>query len=54
MNKIDELIVKLCPDGVTYLTIPELFNTRNGYTPSKAKRRVLEWWHYSMVQNGGY
>ena len=32
MTKLDELIQELCPDGVKYLPIPELFITRNGYT----------------------
>lgn len=36
MTKLDEFIQELCPDGVKYLPIPELFITRNGYTPSKA------------------
>ena len=35
MSRLDELIAKLCPDGVEHKTIGELFNTRNGYTPSK-------------------
>ena len=37
MSKLDKMIAKLCPDGVEYKTISELFNTRNGYTPSKAQ-----------------
>ena len=34
MSKIDELLKELCPDGVEWKTIKELFETRNGYTPS--------------------
>lgn len=34
MAKIDELLQELCPDGVEWKTIKELFETRNGYTPS--------------------
>ncbi len=34
MAKIDELLKELCPDGVEWKTIKELFETRNGYTPS--------------------
>ena len=34
MAKIDELLQELCPDGVERKTIKELFETRNGYTPS--------------------
>lgn len=38
MSKLDDLIQKLCPDGVEYKPLSEIFNTRNGYTPSKKKR----------------
>ena len=34
MAKIDELLKELCPDEVEWKTIKELFETRNGYTPS--------------------
>ncbi len=34
MAKIDELLQELCPDRVEWKTIKELFETRNGYTPS--------------------
>ena len=36
MSRLDELIQKLCPNGVEYKTLSDLFNTRNGYTPSKS------------------
>lgn len=42
MSKLEELIQKLCPNGVEYKCISELFNTRNGYTPSKAKKEYWE------------
>ena len=35
MSKIQELINKLCPNGVNYKEIGEIFNVKNGYTPSK-------------------
>jgi len=38
MSKLDDLIQKLCPDGVEYKTLSEVFDTRNGYTPSKKER----------------
>lgn len=37
MSRLDELIQKLCPDGVEYKTIEELCEVQNGYTPSKKK-----------------
>ena len=42
MSKLEELIQKLCPNGVEYKYISELFNTRNGYTPSKTKKEYWE------------
>ena len=35
MSRIDDLIRNLCPDGVEFRTLEEIFETRNGYTPSK-------------------
>lgn len=35
MSRLSELIAELCPDGVEYKTLSELFDIRNGYTPSK-------------------
>ena len=35
MSHIDDLIRDLCPDGVEFRTLEEIFETRNGYTPSK-------------------
>ena len=35
MSRIDSLIRDLCPDGVEVRTLEEIFETRNGYTPSK-------------------
>lgn len=35
MSKLDELIYELCPDGVEYYKLSQLFETKNGYTPSK-------------------
>ena len=36
MNRINELIQKLCPDGVEYKKLEEVFVLKNGYTPSKS------------------
>lgn len=36
MSRIDDLIRDLCPDGVEFRTLEEIFETRNGYTPSKS------------------
>ena len=37
MSKIEDLIEKLCPDGVKYKEINDIFIIKNGYTPSKNK-----------------
>lgn len=46
MSKLDDLIRELCPDGVEYKTIKDLFNTRNGYTPSKNNN---EYWQDGTI-----
>ena len=58
MTKLDELIQELCPDGVKYLPIPELFITRNGYTPSKANSEFWEngtipWFRMEDIRENG-
>lgn len=35
MKNLETLIQKLCPDGVEFRTMEEVFEIRNGYTPSK-------------------
>ena len=35
MSKIDEMIAELCPDGVEFHPLEDVFDMRNGYTPSK-------------------
>ena len=42
MSKLEQLINKLCPDGVDFKTLEEVFNIRNGYTPSKLNQEYWE------------
>ncbi|WP_162970245.1 restriction endonuclease subunit S, partial [Helicobacter pylori] len=35
MNKIEQLLQTLAPDGVGFKMLEEVFEIRNGYTPSK-------------------
>ena len=42
MSKLEELIARLCPDGVEYKELGELFRTKNGYTPSKSNKEYWE------------
>ena len=37
MSKIDEMVKRLCPDGVDFYPLNEVFDLKNGYTPSKKK-----------------
>ena len=58
MTKLDKLIQELCPDGVQFLRIPELFTTRNGYTPSKANSEFWEngtipWFRMEDIRENG-
>lgn len=41
MSKIDDLIAKLCPEGVEFRELGEVFTIRNGYTPSK---KIAKYW----------
>ncbi|MFC2424228.1 MAG: restriction endonuclease subunit S [Fusobacterium polymorphum] len=42
MSRLDELIKELCPNGVEYKKLGEIFNLKNGYTPSKANKEYWE------------
>ena len=58
MSKLDKMIIELCPDGVEYKAISELFNTRNGYTPSKAKKEywingTIPWFRMEDIRENG-
>ena len=59
MSKLKELIAELCPNGVEYIPLKELFNTRNGYTPSKTNKEFWEngtipWFRMEDIrENGG-
>lgn len=59
MNILDELIHRHCPNGVEFLTLSELFDTRNGYTPSRSNKEYWEngtvpWFRMEDIRaNGG-
>lgn len=56
---LEKLIRELCPKGVEYRDLSELFKTKNGYTPSKGNKEVWEngnipWFRMDDIrQNGG-
>ena len=58
MSNLDELIERLCPDGVEYKTLTELFDTKNGYTPSKSKEEywtngTVPWFRMEDIRENG-
>ncbi len=49
---------KYCPDGVEYKELSEIFDIRNGYTPSKAKAEywengVIPWFRMEDIRTNG-
>ena len=42
MSKLDQLIKELCPDGVEFYDLSDIFCTKNGYTPSKKNKSYWE------------
>ena len=59
MSRLAELIAELCPDGVEYRCLDELFATRNGYTPSRSDMSAwdshdIPWFRMEDIrENGG-
>lgn len=58
MSKLEELIQQLCPDGVEYKTLNELFDTKNGYTPSKSnplywENGTIPWFRMEDIRENG-
>ena len=58
MSKLDELIKELCPNGVKYKELGEIFNLKNGYTPSKSNSEYWEngdvnWFRIEDINTNG-
>ena len=59
MNKIEQLLQEHCPNGVEWKPLGEVFETRNGYTPSKANAEfwtngTIPWFRMEDIRaNGG-
>lgn len=59
MSRLEELIATLCPDGVEYKEIQELFTLKNGYTPARSnqsnyKDGIIPWFRMEDIrENGG-
>lgn len=58
MNQIEKLIEELCPNGVEYKPLGEIFKTRNGYTPSKSNASfwsegTIDWFRMEDIRENG-
>lgn len=58
MSKLQELINKLCPNGVEFKPLGEVFEMRNGYTPSKNNPEFWEggtipWFRMDDIRENG-
>lgn len=60
MNKIETLIKELCPNGVEWKVISDVFNIRNGYTPRKnipefwdVKKASIPWFRMEDIRENG-
>ncbi|WEV64534.1 restriction endonuclease subunit S [Bifidobacterium sp. ESL0732] len=59
MSKIDEILEQLCPDGVEYRALADVFETRNGYTPSKKNSEYwtdgsVNWFRMEDIRANGH
>ncbi|WP_081955926.1 restriction endonuclease subunit S [Helicobacter trogontum] len=58
MNKIEKLLKELCPNGVKFKALGEIFEIKNGYTPSKANKEFWEggtipWFRMDDIRTNG-
>ena len=58
MSKLQELIWELCPEGVEWKRIDEVFEMKNGYTPSKANQGFwdngdIPWFRMEDIRQNG-
>lgn len=58
MSRLDELITALCPNGVPYFELSDIFDLRNGYTPSKSQSEFwkdgdIPWFRMEDIRENG-
>ena len=58
MGKIGDLVAKHCPDGVKYREVQEIFQIKNGYTPSKSNKNfwtngTVPWFRMDDIRKNG-
>jgi len=59
MSRLSEMIQELCPNGVEYRKLKEIFDTRNGYTPSKSndsywENGTIPWFRMEDIRENGH
>ena len=59
MSWLSEMIQELCPNGVEYRKLKEIFDTRNGYTPSKSndsywENGTIPWFRMEDIRENGH
>lgn len=57
-SKIEKLIAELCPNGVEWKELQEVFDIKNGYTPSKKKHEywtngTVPWFRMEDIRKSG-
>ena len=55
---IDDLIAQHCPDGVEFKELQEIFETKNGYTPSRSNKNfwvdgTVPWFRMDDIRKNG-
>lgn len=58
MSKIEELIQNMCPEGIEFKPLSEVFDMRNGYTPSKSNEAywnngTVNWFRMEDIRANG-
>ena len=59
MSRLEKLINELCPDGVQFKSLEELFIIKNGYTPSKSNSEfwdngTIPWFRMEDIRVNGH
>ena len=58
MSSIESLISELCPDGVEFVELQEVFDIKNGYAPSKYNQDfwtdgIIPWFRLEDIRKNG-
>lgn len=59
MSKLNQLLSELCPNGIPFYKLNEIFDIKNGYTPSKANAAYWEngnlpWFRMEDIREHGH